>query len=436
MVWFVSLSTLVLLAWALGAAFDRGAEPLRWARVWGGPTEGPAPLNLRVELVNADPAEHHALSGPALIRLESRAGTLAQLALRFDDQNTSYVSLALDAPNPFVTILLGRDTLAAGTLQLSRSEYWQRRRSRGGWVHRWQQGNLRVAAGCREGVFTLGKPGTLAIAVSDAAGNPIATELTLELEGLDAAPPGLSVALRSDEQGHATLAVTPIDLSAALRIGIGSRNAPAASFYSSLPVEPNATIGLYQGGRVIIDSLISTAKSYYALINEQGCWSAGAIDMNCDERSHCHGERTIAVTPTLPAWLMVGNEPGFTGPNVIGWPIAPRGTEFVSEAIAVSDQLLLDGKTMAIAAAARQKSVRFVWILSGLVFAAVALLAAVAVQLVHSQREFAEFKAELPEGVSETVFERRPYWMMVLVAIVVLGLVALAAWSRSRIFGD
>jgi hypothetical protein len=447
MAWLATLLTFALLAVMLGVSLGDRSRPPRWARVWGGPTAGPTPLSLRVELVEAAPRQHLDTHLDARIRLVDGGGKQMELPLSFDAEGQAYVMFPEHGPDPTVSVLLGEERLASGPIRLTRASYFQQRQQRGGWWRGKAEGDLRIAVGCSRGVLALGHAGTIGIAVANPAGQPVATELTLLLEGLAPVSPvgrepllqARPVTVRTNARGEATLEVVPKDLSASLRVVAGPIDKPIASFAASIPVESVPIVADLRDGQVVVDSLIPIPRLYYALVNEQGRWAGGGIDMLCDTTGRCHGQAAVAAKPTLPAWLMVGSEPALDGPNVVGWPLTTSPPALVSEAVMVRDRLLLDGRRAANGVAERRRVTRFERVVFGVVFACLVLLLTIALELSRGRRNLARFSAELdelfPQGPSERLSVSRPASTISIVLLVVFGLVALVAWIKGRISG-
>lgn len=429
------LLALAILAVTLGFSLSGRAKVTRWVRVWGGPTEGPTPLSLRIELVDTEPNRASTLSQNALLIVSDGVGHPSESAFAFDDQGTAFLQLPQRSQRTIVTVTIGGERLASGPIHLSKSDSWTQRRVRGGWLRGRTDGSLRITVGCRAGVLAQGQPGELGIVVATPSGQPISTALTVELEGLEAVPPNSPISIRSNAQGRATIAVVPRDLSASIRVLAGNRDAATASYFSSVPVERTTLVAELRNGTIVAESLIPLTKAYYALVNEHGRWAAGAIDLLCDAAGHCHGEVAVQHHPTLPAWLMLGTEPALDGPNVVGWPVAATEETFVAESITVRDQLLLDGKSALTAEAARENATRFNRVVFGMVIAALILLLAVALPIVRARRQNRALVSQWPEAERATAAEQKPIGLVSVFVVVLLGLLALAYWAKIRIFG-
>lgn len=417
----------------LGLSLGGKQEPTRWIRVWGGPTEGPAPLSLRIELVDIDPTQSSPLPRDARIRRQRSDRTSETLALDFDDEGTAFATFPPSRELSELSVWFGQTLVAADRVRLDRESFWGRRRQRGGMLRGRSEGSLSVTAGCREGVLSLGQLGHLEFTVSDRDGRALPTDLMLQLEGLESNAGNASALVRSDAQGRASLAVIPKDLSASLQILAGPIDKPTARYFSSIPVEASAMRGSLRKDQVHVTSLVPLPRAYYSLINAEGRWGAGAIELKCDASSRCQGDATLATLPSNPAWLMIGTEPSLDGPNVVGWPVMQLEGSSVQPSVTVPDQLLLDGKPVALARLARERNSRFLRVLLGLGIALVLLLGTTASHLFRARQAATALTAQLPE--STTLLARpRLVWVALLV-LVTAGLAAVVAWARLRIVG-
>lgn len=332
------------------------------------------------------------------------------------------------------------ECLAEGSIALTRERFWQQRKRRGGWLHGRVEGSLKIAVGCRTGVLALGLPGALGIVVTDASEHPAAVTLTLELEGLERVPAAPSMQLETDAQGQATLTVVPRDLSAAIGITVGSgsadtNGAPLARYFSSIPIEPSTLNAEWQRGKLIAKSEIPLQKAYFSLVDAQGRWAAGSVRLYCDNQGHCQGETPIEAQPPSPSWLMLGTEPALDGPTVVGWPVAATATPLVAESVVACDQLLLDGRNAVMAEAARRNATRYWRVVVGIGVTAALLLLAMVAPLMRSRRERQALAAEWPEGESSEHAASRPAAFVGLLLLVLVALVALILWAKSRIIG-
>jgi hypothetical protein len=430
------LLTLGILAVTLGLSLSGRAKVTRWVRVWGGPTEGPTPLSLRLELVDTEANRARRSSQSALLVVSDGQGNRSESAFTFDDQGTAFLQLPQRSQRTIVTVTIGGERLASGPINLSRYDYWTQRKVRGGWLRGKTDGRLSIAVGCRSGVLAQGQPGELAILVATPSGQPATTALTVELEGLETAPPNSPISIRSNDQGRATIAVVARDLSASIRVLAGNRDTPTASYFSSVPIERTTLEAGIRNGSIVAKSLIPLAKAYYSLVNDQGRWAAGAIDLLCDAAGHCHGEVSVQSHPTLPAWVMLGTEPALDGPNVVGWPVVATAESFVAESITVKDQLLLDGRSELAAEAARENGARFSRVVTGMVIAVLILLLAVALPIVRARRQNRALVSQWPEAERATAAEHKPIGLVGLLVVMLLGLLALAYWAKIRILGN
>ncbi len=433
--WFWLLLALALLAATLGLSVGNRSEPRHWARIWGGPTEGPTPLSLRIELVESDPIRAKSVNLNARLLVTDDLGARTEQPLTFDAEGAAFIRVPRRGARAFVTVQSGNERLASGPIQLTQQSFWQQRKVRGGWWRGRTEGSLVIAVGCREGVLALGQEGHLGIVVTNAAGQPAMAELMLEFEGLETASHATKATLRSNDHGQATLAVVPKDLSASVHVLSGSGQVPSARYFSSIPVERSTVKAGLRAGKVFADSLIPLQRAYFSLVNAQGRWAAGAIDLVCDSERHCRGEAPIEDQPSSPAWLMLGSEPALDGPNVVGWPIVTSTTDFVSESVTVTDRLLLDGKAAVMAEAARRNATRFARVVVGMSLAGLLLSLAIALPVIRSRRESQALASQLSEAESAALTERLPIGALVLLLLVILGLAALVFWSKTRIFG-
>lgn len=432
--WVLTLLVLVTLAVCLGLSFGERTGPEGWARVWGGPTEGPTPFNVRIELVIPDLARSTAQDRwHARLRLEAEGVQPQEMPLVFDDEAMAYVALPHPLRNPRVSIVAGKHTLAAGPLHLDRIAYWQQRKLREGRYRGKTTGPWNITVGCKEGAFVLGLPGTLAIEIANDAGGGVVTPFILELEGFEDSTLRTPVALYTNEHGRVSIPVVPKDLAASVHIRAGEQTRPIASYFSSIPVAHTSLSGGLRDGKWYIESLIPTRKAYYGLINEHGRWASGVANLDCQHGRSCRAELAIGVQPTLPAWLMVGTEPALDGPGVIGWPVAATDSEFISDAVTIRDQLLLDGKTRALAEAANRSRSRLRNVLIGLAIALAMLMQAVLWPILRSRRQTQGLEGALAKTESARLIEPRSLGVTLVLILILAALAALAAWVRGML---
>ncbi|HMA95468.1 MAG TPA: hypothetical protein VKP30_22420 [Polyangiaceae bacterium] len=437
----------------LGLSFGESTLPTGWARVWGGPTEGPTPFNIRVEFVIPNPA--HATTQPAPIaqlRIEAEGAEPKLVPLAFDDASMAYVALPYPLRNPRVSIISGKQRLAEGNLHLDQATYWRQRKVREGRLRGKTSGTWSITVGCREGAFVLGQPGTLAVAINDAAGGAVTTPFTLELDGFEDTTIRTPVALHTDASGRAQIPVVPKDFAASVRVRVGEREHPIASFFSSIPVATANLRGGARDGKLQLESLVPTRRAYYALVSEQGQWASGGVNLDCHPNGSCRTELALNVEAPHPAWLMVGTEPALDGPNVIGWPVASDSAEFVPDAVTIRDQLLLDGKPLALADAASRNRSRSRAVLVGMAIALAVLLHAILSPILRSRGATKGLEEALggaavvatghdEKGVSRVSRKRarsalgsQPLIATALVLVLILvAFAALVAWIRGTL---
>lgn len=407
---------------------------MAWARVWGGPTEGSMPLNLRVELMESlSPASK---SGIELRALGER-GETARVSLRFDDQNVAYATLQPSHAPPYITVAVGDHILASGTIQLDRVSYWRNRRTRDGWAKGKSVGAWTIRVGCREGALALGHAGHLGISITEADGRPVIARLSFELDGLDPTPSVMPANVPTDERGQAALRVTPRDLSASIRVNAfdDDSRAPVATYFAAIPISSTALVGRLEAGRLAIDSGIPVPRVYYALVGEQGVWASGGLDRTCSPSGPCSLGIALTVVPEPPAWLILGTEPSLDGPTVIGWPVLVSGSTYIPDTVVVPDRLLLDGKSEVEARMALARALRFRHAVLGLSLAWIALAAAFSIPVLRARRQAATLLDELSTAERRMLVERRTPSAALAILLMGLGFLALLLWMRSRILG-
>lgn len=433
--WWLMLGLLLTLALTLGLGLGEPSGPEAWVRVWGGPTEGPMPLNLRLELVDGSPDRQLLPTKGIELRVEADGTVPVTIPLSFDDQNTAYARIAARHPRPSLMVAWGKQRLASGAVQLDQARFWKSRRIREGWLHGRSEGSWTIRVGCREGALALGHVGRLGIVVMDPQGRPVRSRLALELDGLEAAPAVVSRSLVTDDWGRASIEVIPKDLSASVRVRAFDDQQSMASYFAAVPIASATLVGKVQGNEVLIDGWIPVPRIYYALVNEQGVWASGAIAGIIDVSTPYRLSVQVAPMPNSPAWLMLGTEPSLDGPNVIGWPVLVEASTFVPEMIVVREQLLLDGKRQVSTEAAARRRARFHRGLVGLGVALLVLLTAVAGPLFRSRSGATRFLDQFPRAEGQGLMEPRAPTVALVIMLIVLGLGALLFWMRATLLG-
>lgn len=433
--WLLTLGLLLSLALTLGLGLGEPVAPEAWVRVWGGPTEGPTPLNLRIELVDGSPDHQLAPTRGIELRVEAEGTVPITLPLSFDAQGTAYARLAEPHPRPSLTVVRGKQQLASGIVQLGPARFWSNRRVREAWFHGRSEGSWTIRVGCREGAFALGHAGRLGIVVIDPQGRPVRSRLSLELDGLELDPAVAATSIVTDNSGRASVEVVPKDLAASVRVSAFDDQRPMANYFAAVPIASATLVGSVKNDALLIDGWIPVPRIYYALVNEQGRWASGAIAVNNDASSSYRLRVQVAPMPSAPAWLMLGTEPSLDGPNVMGWPVLVAESMFVPEMVVVKELLLLDGKRQVLTEAATRRRARFQRGLVGLGVALLVLLTAVAGPLFRSRSRARRFLEQLARTEGQGLMERRTPTLTLVILLIVLGLGALLFWMRATLLG-
>lgn len=419
----------------LGLNIGEGTAPVAWVEVWGGPTEGPMPLSLRLQFVDGFTDHQPTQQAGIELRIEAEATQPMTLPLTFDAQGAAYVRIADRPLRPRLTVIQGERRLASGPIQLDQTRFWQRRRVREGWFHGKSEGAWTIRAGCREGALALGHAGRLGIVVTDAQGRPARSRISFAFDGLDADPVLESMSTFTDDSGRVSLGVIPKDLSASVRITAFDHDQTMGKYFAAVSIASVAMVASTTRGEFRIDGWIPQFPVYYALVNEQGLWANGAITGDADAKVPYRIPLRVEPMPNAPAWLMLGTEPSLDGPNVMGWPVLASESTFVPDMVVVKDQLLLDGKHQVLADAAARRNARYHRGLFGLAVALLVVTVAVAAPLFRSRGRAGRLQAQLPQTEVRELFERRAPTVGLVMLLMVLGLGALLLWIRAQMRG-
>jgi hypothetical protein len=472
--WFLTALALALLAVVLGLSQSTDVESPHWAKVWGGPTEGPAPLSLRVAVLEQElgPERGHTAKSStrtATLSVRYASGARSTAALKFDADGVAFVTLQSQVAHPFISIETAGAVLAAGSIHLDRASYAELRRSRGGILRGKVDGPLQMTVAIADGVLAMGIPGELAISVLDPRGAPLACQLAVHFDGLETPAQASNVRASTDATGRVRLAVVPVDLAASIEVmantcsnahAVPARNAsptnrvipskhdeespkaqlaPSTRFFASVPIETKSMQARYADGRITVISRIPVTRSYFALVNAEGRWDAGGIDMHCSDAAGCQGETGTNARPAGPTWVMLGTEPSLDGPNVVGWPTGDQ-VAIAQESVTYPEQLLLDGRSAALQRNAEARTKRFAVFMVGLFIAIATLVLAIALPLWQERGNMERLRMELPDrrlrrriyagGLAGPWFTAA--WLALLVG---MALLSLAWWTRWKLLG-
>ncbi len=410
--------TVALAAFVLFALLrDR---PLRFARMYGGPTLA-APQSFRLEVLDRFAQSEAAVSsGSARVVLRSAGGDEAVWSGTLGKDGTAEVKLpALRGGASYLASVLQNDReLARGRIELS-AEAWRRAGSqRGGYLIRRADG-LEVLFAEARGVLAVPFDDELLLEVR-AGGQPIAAELELSAEGASLGESHV----RTSGIAPGRVRITPRDHVVSVRARVSSEGHEPASASATLTVVPGALDAVVDGARLVVRSPVPRERAYVTLVNEHQRIAGDSLLLLPDDRGGASASLPLPALPAGPVWAVVSSAVDLESPGRVGWPLFTRAGPATT--FDARELRLLDGLPQALA---RERLRRNRARLVGMAMCALALVASF-LWLLAPQRRQAELERELresglPAETREAIAPPRRFWTLAGALCVALGFLLL-----------
>jgi hypothetical protein len=360
-----------------------------WVRVWGVAVSGNAPLVLRLERGGETPFGSNAKPwvGAAELRRDTGAVEVAQVT--FDEDDSAFVSFASPASSAVhLRVTAESRSLVDGALRLQSQSFREPFTFQSSVVVGQKRGPFEIEVRVVGGRLVLGRVGVIEVRIRDANRRPLSVPVVLDAQGLTDIKPSDSSTSNRDDGGRVRFTVKPTDWSVSLRLYVAKNSSNPGEFVAEVPADTAQFWGANVAGKLEVHSLLPISSLYYALVNEQGIWKRGRVELV--NTGSVERVARLAATDGVasPRWLIVGREPSLDGASSIGWPLdveVPSGTP--SETLAMRERLFLDGKITAIRDYRRTVALRTRRILVGFVSVAVLFLLTVFSYLWQAQRQ-------------------------------------------------
>jgi hypothetical protein len=436
-----ALPAMAVVVVAYGLVVGGRSRPVVGARVRGGPTEGASAVSFRVEVVERDGEDEHALGGrDATIEVRpAQAG--GKVFSRFLDSDGS-ATVALGSPRPLsgpvhLTVCLngtdGRSEPVLDEVVSATAEAWARAaRRRGEWVDGRTEKGLVVRASAERGVFAVPFQDALRVEVRRHGVPTGGIVVTAASETSDVEP----ASTVTDPSGRARLLVRPREHAASVTLRASAPDGVGVSLDMALAVVPGALHASLGDEGIVVQSPIARTRAYVAVVGEHERFTGGPVTLASDGHGNVRGVLPIAGLPADgPLWAVVSSEPDLHSAALVGWPIRPRQvpgalsaqSEEPARTFDVPDLLLADGVAKAMARErVRVRSAR----LSAAAFASGALALTVLLVTRRARRAASNLAEHLASAGADALSTRQmagsggdgPWF--VLVAALCLGLAA------------
>ncbi len=348
--------TVAVVAFALLTALAE--RPVRFARLYGGPTRAPV-QTFRVEVLERSGGTELPLGSGALrVELTDAQGNRSEWRGTLGEDGTAEVSVRAspDQSSYLARVTEGERELGRSRIALA-ADAWRRAASRRGGFVTSRAGELEISLAAARGVLAAPFDDELLIEVR-AEGQPIAAELELSAEGATLG----AQRERTSGLAPARVRITPRDHLVSVDVRASSEGRAPVSARATLPVVPGALDAVVRGGELVIRSPVPRDRAYFAIVSEEQRLAGGSLALVADEHGGASAVCPLPALPAGPAWAIVSSAVDLESPGRVGWPLyasaEPLSTFDAREA------LLLDGRPQAVARE-RQRQSRARWVTIG-----------------------------------------------------------------------
>lgn len=384
------LPLLTLLVGSLAFLGPAAQQPVRAARLYGGPTEGQQRLAWRLQLI-----EHYVDAETPIADVPVRVVVAGAEPWSGRSSVRGSTELVARLPRPAsgpvsVRVLAADEVVAEGTVELDAERWRSGAERRGGWLDGLEQGDWRVRVAGRDGVFAASFTHDVLVSVSE-RGRPVAgAEVVVKADGAAARRDEKRAQPRvvTDAAGRAQFRLLVIDHVVALdvramrqrtgddagaesskdRTAAGgtpgadagaSRDAsvPKAGagldaplptrvggrWYGSLPVVPGAMRVHRRADQLQVHCPIDRDVAWISIVTADARIGGGAVELTADGRGGAEGTLALPALPDAPLWAVVSSESDLQSPGTVGWPLDPPVQGDLRATFLARDSLLLDG---------------------------------------------------------------------------------------------